>query len=138
MPSLHQRAQRGARDLQRLQGIHRRSSSRGGESIDQRLLVGVELAFHSFENRKLHSAGRITRVGQIFAGNPFFSHHARQQRLRRPGSAPQAFFSRRLAVRQVLKHAKLGELILGSFLGARGRSRHSCKVQSHCPSSVMR
>ena len=60
--TLHQRSQRGARNFQRLQRIHRCPPSGSCQSVDKCLLVGVELAFRSFQNRNLHRASRVACV----------------------------------------------------------------------------
>ena len=47
------------------------------------------------------------------------------------GCGAQTFFLRHLAFGQVVEHLEFSQLLFGSFLGARGRSRHAGQVQRH-------
>ena len=150
--ALHQRAQRGPRDLERLQRFCGNAASGSGEGFNKQPLVRVEFAVGGLEQRDLHGARGVVRRGNVFAYQPFLAHHSAEDRdletrvAERRGSSriwsedllPGARTPCPDMRSEVIEDAEFGGLFFRSASGTRGGSRHARKMQRHWPSSVMR
>src|SRR5438270_12603240 len=92
-PPTDQRVERGARDIEGLKRCDLDFASCGSEGFDEDALIFVELAIGGFQVSRFDGAGGVLRRGDIFAEDPFFSHHAREHGFGDAGGRAKRFFS---------------------------------------------
>ena len=89
--ALHQRAQRGARNFQRLQRLERDFPPAAARVSIRVCWLALSLPSVFFSTAISYGARRVARFGQVFAHDPLLSHHAGQQRFRARASTSARF-----------------------------------------------